>query len=93
VAGSCGSSPSSPNALLPFTTRADRMPRLQHAVITVHVFYRAGRDSDAVRAWRAGRCRARPATRTKRPSISQQQGFETSSAGANATTRRPSRSP
>jgi hypothetical protein len=69
------------------------MPRLQHAVITVHVFYRAGRDSDAVRAWRAGGRCTRPATRKKQSGVSVLKGFETPPAWAIPAADHPSRSP
>ena len=67
VAVSCGSSPSSPNAPQPFTTRADRIPPVRHALPPPSDAHRASRDSDAVRAWRAGRRCTRPATRKKTP--------------------------
>jgi hypothetical protein len=67
VAGSSASSPSSPNAPLPSTTRADRMPPVRHALPPPSDAHRASRDSDAVRAWRAGRRCTRPATRKKTP--------------------------
>ena len=69
------------------------MPRLQHAVITVGVFYRAGRDSDAVRACRVFRRFGYAATRTKRPAIGPRQGFENPPAGAILAADHPSRSP
>jgi len=68
------------------------MPWLQHAVIIVHVFFRARRDSDAVRA-RDGfqRCRC-AATRRPHISVSPLQGFTTPSPGPITATGQPSRS-
>jgi hypothetical protein len=93
VAGSSASSPSSPNAPLPSTTRADRMPPVRHALPPTPDTHRPGRDSDVVRAWRAGRRRARPATRKKHPGVSVLKGFETPPAWAIPAADHPSRSP
>jgi hypothetical protein len=69
------------------------MPLLQHAGITVHIFYRARRDSDAVRARHGFQRYRNVATRNRHHSVSPLHGFTAPSPGPTTALGRPSRSP